>query len=43
MLAGLIQAPSRFAPTRALDAAQERARIGLDAMVDFGVIDAEAA
>jgi 1A family penicillin-binding protein len=39
MLAGLIQAPSRFAPTRSLDQAQERARIVLDAMVDFSAID----
>ena len=43
MLAGLIQAPSRFAPTRSLEEAQERARIVLDAMVDFGAIDAAAA
>jgi penicillin-binding protein 1A len=43
MLAGLIQAPSRFAPTRSLEEAQERARIGLDAMVDFRAIDAAAA
>jgi penicillin-binding protein 1A len=43
MLAGLIQAPSRFAPTRSLEEAQERARITLDAMVDFGAIDAAAA
>ena len=33
MLAGLIQAPSRFAPTRSLDDAQRRARIVLDAMM----------
>ena len=43
MLAGLIQAPSRFAPTRSLDEAQRRARIVLDAMVDAGSIDAAAA
>jgi penicillin-binding protein 1A len=43
MLAGLIQAPSRLAPTRALAEAQRRARIVLDAMVDFGALDAGAA
>ena len=43
MLAGLIQAPSRFAPTRSLDEAHRRARIVLDAMVDAGSIDAAAA
>ena len=43
MLAGLVQAPSRFAPTRSLDEAQRRARIVLDAMVDAGSIDAAAA
>jgi penicillin-binding protein 1A len=43
MLAGLIQAPSRFSPTRSLDEAHRRARIVLDAMVDAGSIDAAAA
>jgi len=43
MLAGLIQAPSRLAPTRSLAQAQQRARIVLDAMVDFGALDAQAA
>src|SRR5262245_41948064 len=43
MLAGLIQAPSRFAPTRSLDEAHRRARVVLDAMVDAGSIDAAAA
>ena len=43
MLAGLIQAPSRLAPTRSLEEAQQRARIVLDAMVDFGALDAAAA
>jgi penicillin-binding protein 1A len=39
MLAGLIQAPSRFAPTGSLAQAQARARIVLDAMVEAGAID----
>jgi penicillin-binding protein 1A len=43
MLAGLIQAPSRFAPTRSLDEAHRRARIVLDAMMDAGSIDAATA
>ena len=43
MLAGLIQAPSRFAPTRSLGEAQRRAGIVLDAMVAAGSIDAAAA
>ena len=46
MLAGLIKAPSRFAPTRKLERAQARARVVLERMVDQGVIDeakAEAA
>jgi len=43
MLAGLIQAPSRFAPTRSLEEAHERARIVLDAMVSAGLISTEAA
>lgn len=43
MLAGLIPAPSRFAPTRSLEKAHERARIVLDAMAGAGVVSTEAA
>ncbi len=46
MLAGLIKAPSRYAPTRALASAQARAKVVLARMVDAGLIDdarAEAA
>ncbi|HSA82068.1 MAG TPA: PBP1A family penicillin-binding protein [Geminicoccaceae bacterium] len=43
MLAGLIQAPSRFAPTRSLEDARRRAGIVLDAMADSGVISAATA
>ena len=43
ILAGLIQAPSRFAPTGSLEQAHQRARIVLDAMVDAGAISAEQA
>ena len=39
MLAGLIQAPSRLAPTRSLEEAQARAGIVLDAMVEVGAIE----
>lgn len=39
MLAGLIKAPSRFAPTRKLERAQARAEVVLWRMVDHGVID----
>ncbi len=38
MLAGIVQAPSRLAPTRNLKAAQKRSRLVLDAMADTGVI-----
>jgi penicillin-binding protein 1A len=38
MLAGLVQAPSRLAPTRNLPAAQKRSRLVLQAMADTGVI-----
>jgi penicillin-binding protein 1A len=38
MLAGLVQAPSRLAPTRNLKGAQDRARLVLKAMADTGVI-----
>ncbi|MGF1563382.1 MAG: transglycosylase domain-containing protein [Geminicoccaceae bacterium] len=43
MLAGLIKAPSRYAPTRDLALAQRRARVSLAAMVDAGMIDAAQA
>ncbi|HEX6217942.1 MAG TPA: PBP1A family penicillin-binding protein [Sphingomicrobium sp.] len=38
MLAGLVQAPSRLAPTRNLELAQKRSRLVLAAMADTGVI-----
>ncbi|MEO6581202.1 MAG: PBP1A family penicillin-binding protein [Sphingomicrobium sp.] len=38
MLAGLVQAPSRLAPTRNLAGAQKRSRMVLGAMADTGVI-----
>lgn len=38
MLAGIVQAPSRLAPTRNLAQAQKRSRLVLDAMVDIGTI-----
>jgi penicillin-binding protein 1A len=38
MLAGLVQAPSRLAPTRHLAAAQKRSRLVLGAMADTGAI-----
>ena len=38
MLAGLVQAPSRLAPTRNLKLAQKRSRLVLAAMADTGVI-----
>ncbi|MEO7634342.1 MAG: transglycosylase domain-containing protein, partial [Sphingomicrobium sp.] len=38
MLGGLVQAPSRLAPTRNLAAAQKRSRLVLRAMADTGVI-----
>ena len=40
MLAGLVQAPSRLAPTRHLKLAQERSRLVLAAMANTGVITA---
>jgi 1A family penicillin-binding protein len=43
MLAGLIQAPSRYDPIRNLDAAQRRAALVLDAMVETGAIDSNLA
>ena len=38
MLAGLVQAPSRLAPTQHLTAAQKRSRLVLKAMADTGAI-----
>ena len=38
MLAGMVQAPSRLAPTQHLEAAQRRSRLVLRAMADTGVI-----
>lgn len=38
MLAAVVQAPSRLAPTRHLKQAQERSRLVLDAMADTGAI-----
>ena len=38
MLAGMVQAPSRLAPTHNLDAAQKRSELVLKAMADTGVI-----
>lgn len=38
ILAGMVQAPSRLAPTQHLEAAQQRSRLVLRAMVDTGVI-----
>jgi membrane peptidoglycan carboxypeptidase len=43
MLAGLIQAPSRYDPIRNLDAARARAAVVLDVMVETGAIDAQSA
>ncbi|MBL26166.1 MAG: penicillin-binding protein [Rhodospirillaceae bacterium] len=43
MLAGLLKAPSRYAPTRDLDLARARAAQVLDAMVADGAISAEEA
>lgn len=44
MLAGLLQAPSRYAPTRNYDLAEERMRTVIGAMVDAGYVgQAEAA
>ena len=43
MLAGVIQAPSRYDPLRNLDAARARAVLVLDAMVETGAIDAQSA
>src|SRR5690348_14881396 len=43
MLAGMVQAPSRLAPTQHLAAAQARSRLVLHAMADPGVISAARA
>jgi penicillin-binding protein 1A len=43
MLAGMVQAPSRLAPTRNLAGAQKRSRLVLAAMADTGVISAQRA
>src|SRR6185369_12981590 len=43
MLAGLIQAPSRYDPIRNGNAARRRANVVLDAMLETGAIDATAA
>ncbi|MEO1169748.1 MAG: transglycosylase domain-containing protein [Pseudomonadota bacterium] len=43
MLAGLVRAPSRLAPTTNLDGAQDRQRIVLAAMVDAGYLAPEDA
>jgi penicillin-binding protein 1A len=40
MLAGLIRAPSRYAPTRDLELAQARAAVVLDSMAEIGAITA---
>ena len=40
MLAGLLKAPSRYAPTRNLDRARDRARIVINQMEDQGYLDA---
>ena len=43
MIAGLIKAPSRFAPSRDLEAAQARASVVLNRMAEEGVITAKEA
>jgi len=43
MLAGMVQAPSRLAPTHNLALAQKRSRLVLKAMADTGVISASRA
>lgn len=43
MLAGLVKAPSRLAPTENLPAARERMEVVLSTMVDTGVITADQA
>ncbi|MCM8557362.1 transglycosylase domain-containing protein [Sphingomicrobium sediminis] len=43
MLAGMVKAPSRLAPTRNLDGAQARSRIVLQSMADLGMLDQQTA
>src|SRR3546814_4685542 len=43
MLAGLVQAPSRLAPTRNPDLAEKRMKLVLNAMVDTGYMTAAEA
>ena len=43
MLAGLVQAPSRLAPTKHLAAAQKRSRLVMKAMADTGAISQQRA
>jgi penicillin-binding protein 1A len=43
MLAGLIQAPSRYNPMVNLDLAQQRAAVVLDALLEIGAIDSKTA
>ncbi|MFN5759665.1 MAG: transglycosylase domain-containing protein, partial [Sphingomonadaceae bacterium] len=43
MLAGLVQAPSRLAPTRNMDGARTRAKLVIAAMVDAGFVSPDAA
>ncbi|MEE9329584.1 MAG: PBP1A family penicillin-binding protein [Parvularculaceae bacterium] len=43
MLAGLLKAPSKYAPTSNITAARKRASIVLNAMVDAGIIDKSTA
>ena len=43
LLAGLVQAPSRLAPSRHLENARDRGQLVLNAMVETGVISAAAA
>jgi penicillin-binding protein 1A len=43
MIAGLLKAPSRYAPTNDLDQARDRATVVLERMVDAGLLTAEEA
>jgi penicillin-binding protein 1A len=43
MLAGLVKAPSRLAPTRNLSGARDRQKVVIAAMVDAGMLDATEA
>jgi penicillin-binding protein 1A len=42
LLAGLVKSPSRLAPTRNFDAAEQRAKVVLSAMAELGFINAGA-